>query len=40
MILLVLNQTFLVDKKQSTNVYGQDGKDESIVNVPFGMMRS
>jgi hypothetical protein len=34
---LALRQTFLVDKKQSTNVYGQDGKDESIVNVPFGM---
>ena len=34
---LALRQTFLVDKKQSTNVYGQDGKDESIVNVPFGL---
>ena len=34
---LALRQTYLINKKQATNVYGENGEDENIVNIPFGL---
>ena len=34
---LALRQTYLINKQQSTNVYGQNGEKSSVVNVPFGL---
>ena len=34
---LALRQTYLINKKQSTNVYGKNGEKSSVVNVPFGL---
>ena len=30
-------QTYLINKKQATNIYGQNGENENKVNVPFGL---
>ena len=34
---LALRQTYLINKKQATNIYGQNGENENKVNVPFGL---
>jgi len=34
---LALRQTYLINKKQATNLYGKNGEKENTVNIPFGM---